>query len=97
MLARVTANLKMAKLRRGFEERIESDLRAMTLLRELGAQCARGDADPDRCLQQILGAAIALAGAEKGHLQLFDRIRLQFARGGLSCEIDMLLREADLA
>jgi signal transduction histidine kinase/DNA-binding response OmpR family regulator len=73
MLARVTANLKMAKLRRGFEERIESDLRAMTLLRELGAQCARADADPDRCLRQILGAAIALAAAEKGHLQLFDR------------------------
>ena len=73
LLARVTANQKMAKLRRGFEERIESNLRAMTLLRELGAQCARADADPDRCLQQIVAAAIALAGADKGNLQLFDR------------------------
>jgi signal transduction histidine kinase/CheY-like chemotaxis protein len=73
LLARVAANQKMANLRRGFEERIQSDLRAMTLLRELGAQCARPDADPDRCLQQIVAAAIALAGADKGNLQLFDR------------------------
>jgi signal transduction histidine kinase/CheY-like chemotaxis protein len=73
LLARVTANQKMAKLRRGFEERIESDLRAMTLLRGLGAQCARADADSDRCLQQIVAAAITLAGADKGNVQLFDR------------------------
>lgn len=73
LLARVTANQKMAKLRRGFEARIESDLRAMTLLRELGAQCARADADPAHCLQQMVAAAIALAGADKGYLQLFDR------------------------
>src|SRR5262245_1801728 len=73
MLARVAANLKMAKLRSGFEERIESDLRAMTLLREVGAQCARADADPDRCLEQIVAAAISLVGADKGNLQLFDR------------------------
>ena len=73
LLARVTASQKMAKLRRGFEQRIASDLRAMTLLRELGAQCARADADCDHCLQQIVAAAIALAGADKGDLQLFDR------------------------
>ena len=73
LLARVTANHKMAKLRRGFEERIESDLRAMTLLRELGAQCARRDADPDRCMQQIVATAITLARADKGNLQLFHR------------------------
>ena len=73
LLARVTANQKMAKLRRGFEARIESDLRAMTLLREFGAQCTRSDANSDRCLQQLVAVAIALAGADKGTLQLFDR------------------------
>jgi signal transduction histidine kinase/CheY-like chemotaxis protein len=72
LLARVTANLNMAKLRRGFQERIEADLRAMTLLRELGAKCAQANSDPADCLRQIVGTAIALAGADKGNLQLLD-------------------------
>jgi signal transduction histidine kinase/CheY-like chemotaxis protein len=73
LLARVTANLNMAKLRRGFQERIEADLQAMTLLRELGAQCARANSDPTDCLQQILATAMALGGATRGNVQLLDR------------------------
>jgi signal transduction histidine kinase/CheY-like chemotaxis protein len=72
MIARVNANLKMARLRRDFEQRTAADLQAMTLLREVGVQCARTGADHGQCLQQIVHAAIALSGADKGTLQLLD-------------------------
>jgi len=72
LLARIAANLKMSKLRHNFEQRIAADLRAMTLLREVGSQCMREDVDMEQCLHQIVDAAIAITGADKGNLQLFE-------------------------
>lgn len=72
LIARVTANLKMAELRRGFEQRIAEDMRAMTLLQELGNRCLRAGDDFKECLTFILDAAIELSGADKGNVQLLD-------------------------
>ena len=71
LIARVTANLKMAELRRGFEQRIAEDMRAMTLLRDVGNRCLRGDAFQE-CLDFMLDAAIELSRADKGNIQLLD-------------------------
>jgi signal transduction histidine kinase/CheY-like chemotaxis protein len=72
LLARVTANLKMAELRRGFEQRIAKDMRAMTLLQDLGNRCLRAGDDFQECLEFILDAAIEVSGADKGNIQLLD-------------------------
>src|SRR5262249_49033721 len=72
LIARVTANLKMAELRRGFEQRIAEDMRAMTLLQDVGNRCLRAGDDFQECLEFILDAAIELSGADKGNIQLHD-------------------------
>lgn len=72
LMARVAANVKMAKLRRGLERRIATDLAAMTVLREVGSQCVRGGDDLDKCLHSIIDAAIVITGADKANLQLLD-------------------------
>jgi PAS domain S-box-containing protein len=58
--------------KRQAEQRIAADLRAMTLLGEVGSECGRDGATMDRCLHQILDAAIIIAGAQKGNIQLPD-------------------------
>jgi signal transduction histidine kinase/DNA-binding response OmpR family regulator len=73
LLARVGTNLKMAQLRQSFEKRIAADLQAMTILRAHGSVCVRAGAAVDQCLDETLDAAIALTGAAKGVLQLFDK------------------------
>lgn len=50
--------------------RIVNDLEAMRLLHEVGSQCARAENDFNECLQKILEVAVAVAGADKGNLQL---------------------------
>jgi signal transduction histidine kinase/CheY-like chemotaxis protein len=72
LVARVSANLDMAKLRRQYREEIAADLRAMSLLREVATECVRTGVDPEDCLHRIVEAAIAIAGAEKGNLQLLE-------------------------
>jgi two-component sensor histidine kinase/FixJ family two-component response regulator len=72
LLARVGSNLRMAQLRRGYEQRLASDLRAMTLLRDVGSECARENADTDWCLHRLVDTAIAISGAEKGNLRVFN-------------------------
>ena len=72
LLARVGANLKMARLRGEFERRLGADLRAMTRLHEIGLRCLRADAEERECLAEILDAAIEISGAEKGVVQLMD-------------------------
>jgi signal transduction histidine kinase/DNA-binding response OmpR family regulator len=72
LLARVAANLEMARLRRGFSQRTAADLQAMTRLHEVGNQCVRAGNELERCLQEILDAAIAITGADKGNIQLVD-------------------------
>lgn len=54
------------------EAELEADLRATSLLYEVGKACAQPNSDIDECLQGIVDAAITLSGAEKGNLQLFD-------------------------
>jgi signal transduction histidine kinase/CheY-like chemotaxis protein len=72
LIARVTANLKMADLRRGFEQRIAEDMRAMALLQEVGNRCLRTGDDFKECLDSILKAALELSRADKGTIQLLD-------------------------
>jgi len=54
------------------QERVAADLRAMTVLREVGSLCAREGKNLDKCLYEILDAAIAIAEADKGNIQLLD-------------------------
>jgi PAS domain S-box-containing protein len=54
------------------QDRMEADLRAMTMLREVGSLCARDGRNLDKCLHEILDVAIAIAGADKGNIQLLE-------------------------
>ena len=67
------------------ERRIAADLRAMTLLREVGSECAREGATMDECLHQILNAAIIITGSQKANIQLCDQhtgvLRIAVQRG----------------
>jgi PAS domain S-box-containing protein len=54
------------------EARLAADLEAMTLLQELGSSCTREGEDIDKCLDAVVAAAIAIAGAQKGAVQLLD-------------------------
>ena len=72
LLARISARLEIARLQRDNEQRVTADLVAMTRLREIGNCCVRAGNDVDKCLDEIVAAAIDLTGADKGHLQLLD-------------------------
>jgi PAS domain S-box-containing protein len=54
------------------QERMAADLRAMTMLREVGSLCAREGKKLHKCLHEILDVAIAVAGADKGNIQLLE-------------------------
>jgi PAS domain S-box-containing protein len=58
--------------RRGAREQTAADVRAMTLLRELGVRSVRKDISFNQCLQDFVEAAIAIAQADKGNLHVFD-------------------------
>ena len=58
--------------KRQAEQRVAADLHAMMLLGEIGRECGRDGVNVDRCLHQILDAAIVIAGAQKGNIQLPD-------------------------
>ncbi len=53
-------------------QRSAADLHAMTRLHEVGDLCVQSQNDFDKCLKEILAAAIDIAGADKGNIQLFD-------------------------
>jgi len=53
-------------------ERMAADLCAMTMLRDVGSLCARDGKNLDKCLHGILDVGIAIAGADKGNIQLFE-------------------------
>jgi PAS domain S-box-containing protein len=72
LLARVRANLEMARMRREAKLRLAADLQAMTRLREVGERCIRAGNDFHRCLEDLLDTAIEVTGANKGNIQLFD-------------------------
>jgi len=54
------------------EQQIKSDLRAMSLMQELGNVCTRPGADRGACLKHAIDAAIAITHAAKGYIQLLD-------------------------
>jgi signal transduction histidine kinase/CheY-like chemotaxis protein len=72
LLARVRANLEMARIRREAERRVAADLQAMTRLREVGERCIRAGNDFHGCLEDILDTAIAITEADKGNIQLLN-------------------------
>src|SRR5262245_2011856 len=45
---------------------------AMAVLQAIGARCANAGSSVQECLEGILDAAIALTGADRGNIQLFD-------------------------
>jgi PAS domain S-box-containing protein len=57
--------------RKQTEKRIAADLQAITLLHDLGAQCARS-LELTQCLDKIIETAIVITQADKGNIQLFD-------------------------
>ncbi|HET9215454.1 MAG TPA: ATP-binding protein [Terriglobia bacterium] len=72
LAARVESHIKLAALRRDQESRTAADLAAMERLNDVGNRCARMGHDFDGCLEAILAAALAVTGAEKGNIQLYD-------------------------
>ncbi|HEX4948830.1 MAG TPA: ATP-binding protein [Blastocatellia bacterium] len=72
LLARVEASLKLSHLHREEEARTAADLAIMKRLHEVGNLCARAGHDFEQCLQEIVAAALAITGADKGDLQLLD-------------------------
>jgi hypothetical protein len=71
--------------RRRAEDRLDADLQAMTRLHRLGTRSVQADAQFDEVLGEIVEAAIAVSGANKGNMQLFDatsgKLRLAAHRG----------------
>jgi signal transduction histidine kinase/CheY-like chemotaxis protein len=72
LLARISARLEIAQLQRENEQRVTTDLMAMTRLLDIGNRCVRAGNEFDECLDEIVAAAIELTGANKGTLQLLD-------------------------
>ncbi len=70
--ARLSANLKLATLRKGFKDQIAADLDAMTLIHEVGVRCLSAGDDLESRLADILDAAIRVSRADKGNIQLLD-------------------------
>ena len=54
------------------EQQMKSDLRAMSLMQELGNVCTRPGNDRGACLTQALDAAIAMTHASKGYCLLLE-------------------------
>src|SRR5215469_4199861 len=50
----------------------DADLQGMTVLRDVGTLCLLERDNADECLNAILKAGIAISGAPKGNIQLFD-------------------------
>jgi signal transduction histidine kinase len=68
LIARISANLSLAKLR----QQTAVNLQDMNRLREVANQCIRGGEHFQQCLDEILRAAIDITGADKGNIQLFN-------------------------
>jgi CheY-like chemotaxis protein len=68
LIARISANLALAKLR----QQAAANLQDMNRLQEVANQCIRAGDHFQECLDAILGTAIEITGANKGNIQLFD-------------------------
>jgi signal transduction histidine kinase/DNA-binding NarL/FixJ family response regulator len=71
LLVRVSSRLDIARLQRESEQRMISDLQAMTRLHEIGNLCSRAGDDVSKCLDQIVATAVVLTKADKGNVQIF--------------------------
>jgi PAS domain S-box-containing protein len=71
--------------RRRNEQRIASDLEAITRLHAIATECGSPDADFDATIEEVLDAAIALVGCDKGNVQLVEpgsnKLRIVAQRG----------------
>ena len=54
------------------DEQIAADLKATIILREMGGLYVRRDLTLDECLQRTMDAAITIAAADKGNIQIFE-------------------------
>ena len=75
----------MPQDRRELEQHLTADLEATRRLYEVGNLCVRSDVDFQQCLDQLLDAAIAITGADKGNIQLPDPARSEGRRVGKEC------------
>ena len=66
------SNAKKTRVRHELERQLAADLEATRRLYDVGILCARSGGDFLECLAQILDAAIAITGADKGNIQLVD-------------------------
>jgi PAS domain S-box-containing protein len=72
---RVVGASKVARditYRKRAQEQMAADLWGMTMLREVGDLCTREGKNLDKCLYEILEAAITITGADKGNIQLLN-------------------------
>ncbi len=74
-----TASILDITEREQAQKRNAADLRAATLLRDIGMLCLRDGIDVHECLFAILDAAIEITGAAKGNIQLIDGDVLKIA------------------
>ena len=74
LLARIASNMELAQLRHGLKQDIAADLTAIRRLYDVANFCVRSGANFEECLTQILDAAIAVTGADKGNIQLLDPV-----------------------
>jgi PAS domain S-box-containing protein len=72
LVARVNANVGMARLRQEAARSAAAELQALKRLNAIGNHCVRAGDDLESCLTEILDAAIAFTGADKGNIQLLD-------------------------
>ena len=68
----VSEHRKAQEALREAAQRAEADLAAMGRLRQVGALCAEPGRPFAECLEEILDAAIALTGADRGNIQIAD-------------------------
>jgi PAS domain S-box-containing protein len=69
--ARVSTTLRLATMRREYEQRISADLQALRRIQEVGTRLI-GSHDLRARLSEILAAAAELIGTDKGNIQLYD-------------------------
>jgi signal transduction histidine kinase/DNA-binding response OmpR family regulator len=72
LVSRVGSTIRLTRMRQKLEGQLQEDLKAMQLLCEIGNRCIRSCDDLDPPLIEIVDAAIALAKANKGNIQLRD-------------------------
>jgi signal transduction histidine kinase len=72
LFARVSTTLRLATIRREYEQRLEADLEAVTRLNDVGRRCIRTGNDFEGNLKEILATAIWITGGDKGNIRLLD-------------------------